>query len=278
MGAASLIRAASFAGLLALSACGIPDPPQNQTVSPTPIVVATPTPSPAPRPLIEPPSDSATPPGASSASVPVVLIEPPAPARLTPAGRTLIYEFEVGGQSGYDPRPEAPDARLSGVTWGIGYDGHQNAPKVIVADWSALGEANASRLAATHPYVGASAQAHLREVRDILVGWRTASDVFDRIDVGREFASARRAYGSKDFDALRPNAQAVLISIGFNRGYSFTGENRREMREVRRLVPGKDYGAMAGQIRASERVWRGTSIYGGMKRRRFAEANLMEKP
>lgn len=205
------------------------------------------------------------------------LIDPPPAPALSSEGRALIYEFEVGGQAGYNPRPEVPDARYSGVTWGIGYDGHQNTPAVIRSDWQALGAVKADRLAATHPFVGTSAQQHLREVRDILVAFTVASDVFDRIDVGREFASARRAYGPV-FDTLRPNAQAALISIGFNRGYSFVGDNRKEMRAVRDLVPKRDYAGMAAQIRASERCWRGTSIYSGMKRRRYAEAALMEKP
>lgn len=259
------LRSFILAGLLFLSACKtelatppVSPTPVHATASPTVPIGPTATPTATPKPL-------------------VVLIEPPEPETLSVPGRDLIYEFEVGGRSGYDPHPEAPDARLSGVTWGIGYDGHQNAPKIILEDWKALGERSANRLAATHPYAGVSAQQHLREVRDILVGWQIASDVFDRIDVGREFASARRAYGST-FDSLRPNAQAALISIGFNRGYSFIGDNRREMRIVRDLVPKKDYEGMADQIAASERCWRGTSIYAGMKRRRFAEAALMRKP
>ena len=202
--------------------------------------------------------------------------DPPAPA-LSPAGRALIYEFEVGGRSGYNPRPEAPDARASGVTWGIGYDGHQNAPKVITADWQALGDPTAQRLAATHPYYGKSAQAHLHEVHDILVAFGVASDVFDRIDVAREFAAARRAYGPA-FDALRPNAQAALISNGFNRGYSTVGANRTELRAIVSLVPSKDYDGMAAQLQTSARVWRGTTIENGMRRRRFAEAALMRTP
>jgi hypothetical protein len=223
------------------------------------------TPRPAPAPPIEVPAET-----------PGSWIEPPETPALSPAGRALIYEFEVGGQRGYNPRPEAPDARSSGVTFGIGYDAHQNAPIVIVGDWRALG-AQAQRLADTHPYYGRSAQTHLTEVRDILVAWQIASDVFDRIDTGREFSAARRAYGAA-FELLRPNAQAALISIGFNRGYSFVGANRTEMREVRNLTPARDYKGMADQIRLSERCWRGTEIYNGMKRRRLAEAKLMETP
>ncbi len=210
-------------------------------------------------------------------SPPLTFFSDPPPPALSPAGRALIYEFEVGGRSGYNSRPEAPDARASGVTWGIGYDGHQNAPKVITADWQALGDPTARRLADTHPFYGRSAQAHLHEVRDILVAFGAASDVFDRIDVAREFSAARRAYGVA-FEALRPNAQAALISNGFNRGYSTVGANRTELRAIVSLVPSRDYDGMAAQLQASARVWRGTSIENGMRRRRFAEAALMRTP
>lgn len=277
---------AYFVGILAaltLFGCGRPaevappkfvePPPQEPFVEPTPLPGTDPEPSDiviASLPVVEP-----TPLPVPEKSV--KLIAGPPLVALTPAGRALIYEFEVGGRSGYSPRPEAPDARFSGITWGIGYDGHQNAPKVIVEDWKALGARSAQRLADTHPFVGSSAQAHLSQVRDILVAWQAAADVFERIDVAREFAQARRAYG-KSFDTLRPNCQAALISNGFNRGYSFIGENRSEMRSIRDSVPQGDYAKMAGYMRASARVWEGTEIYRGMLRRRLAEAKLIETP
>lgn len=244
--------------LLTLSGCKQPLVEAPQTAAPaTPVAesVMRPAPTVVPEPIIQ---------------------TPPAPARLTRAGRELIYEFEVGGRSGYDPRPEAPDARLSGVTWGIGYDGHYNSPGAIVVDWRPLGAVKTARLAAVHPYYGPSAQAHLHEVRDILVIWDLAVDVFDRIDVGREFDAGHRLWPG--FDDLRPNAQAALISNGFNRGWSVVGAARAEMREMKRLVPLKDYAGIATQLRKSERVWRGTSVYNGLRRRRFAEATLCETP
>jgi hypothetical protein len=195
---------------------------------------------------------------------------------LSTSGYGLIIEFEVGGRSGYNPRPEAPDARSSGVTWGIGYDAHQNTKIVILDDWKALGLNTAARLAETQPYYGRSAQQHLHEVRDILVSWGAANDVFLRLDVAREYSHCRKVYSK--FDELRPNAQAVLISLGFNRGYSMVGDNRRESRAIRDLVPKKDYAGMAAQLRVMVRVWRGTEIERGMTRRRLAEAKLMETP
>jgi len=67
------------------------------------------------------------------------------------------------------------------------------------------------------------------------------------------------------FDNLRPNAQAALLSLTFNRGSSMVGGNRREMRNIRDMTASKDY---AG-------IWRNTPDGPGLIRRREAEAKLM---
>lgn len=197
----------------------------------------------------------------------------PAPP-LSKAGESLIIEFEVGGKAGYRTHPEAPDARYSGVTWGIGYDGHANSVAVILIDWRPLGVPPSQRLAATHPYYGRSAQVHLRDVGDIIIPWMRAYEVFTRVDVAREYASCKKTFPG--FEQLRPNAQAALMSLTFNRGASLAGPNRTEMRKIRDLVPKKNYSAIAGEFRSMVRVWRGTSIFNGMQRRRLAEAKLVE--
>lgn len=276
----ALKRSVLIAVVALLSACSKPviEPAPRPVPEPTPVVEDVDPGSfeaePTPITPVSTPEPTAEPTIAPSPAA--VLIEAPDAPALTAAGRALIYDFEVGGRSGYNPHPEAPDARLSGVTWGIGYDAHQNSKKAILTDWSALGAKPSQRLAATQPYYGGSAQAHLRDVRDILVSWQQASDVFERIDVGREFAAANRLWPG--FSDLRPNAQAALISQGFNRGWSTLGANRTEMREMRRLTPLKNYSGIATQMRKSVRVWAGTSIYNGMRRRRLAEAKLVETP
>lgn len=247
--------------------------PPAKLVAPTPtpapfIIPATPTPAPA-----APPTASPT--LIVPEEVKPFIAAPTALPALSKAGHDLVIEFEVGGKSGYAPRPEAPDARFSGITWGIGYDAHQNKREVILDDWKALGRVSV-RLADTQPYYGKSAQAHLKDVRDILVAWTFAVDVFDKIDVAREFDNAKRAIPS--FEELRPNCQAAIISLGFNRGWSMTGSNRTEMREIRALAPNKDYAGIAKQFRVMIRVWRGTEIERGMTRRRLAEAKLVETP
>lgn len=195
----------------------------------------------------------------------------PAPGfTLTPAVRFMVTEAE-----GFVSKPEAPDARYSGISFGYGYDASTNAPYIIEQDWAPLPSPQPHRLAATHPYIGRAAQAHVHEVADIRVPRKLSDQVFDAIDVPRVYVQCKRAFPG--FDGLAYDAQSVLASLVFNRGASMVGESRREMREIRFLVPSKNYKAIAGQIRAMERVWRGTEIFHGMVNRREAEARIMEK-
>lgn len=224
--------------------------------SPTPAPRSTPSPTPAPPPFAGPP-----------------------PPLLSVLGLALIYQYEVGGQRQYErnPHAELPDLRYSGVTVGIGYDLHQYSKQVIMIDWGPRIPAPApSRFAATQPFYGLTAQAPWRQVRDILVPWAAATGVFLDNDVAREFSAAKRAFPK--FEGLRSNAQAALIANGFARGYSTAGPNRTEIRVIRDLVPLRDYAGIAAQLRAQERVWRGTSVYKGLRNRVNAEAVLCEIP
>lgn len=191
--------------------------------------------------------------------------------------KDLIVEYEVGGVAQYNryPYPEAPDARYSGITEGVGYDNHQNSAQMISLDWVSLGGDKSKRLANTHPYYGRSAQAHLKDVQDIMVPWTAAFEVFKRVDVARTFDECRKTFPG--FDNLRPNAKGALCSLVFNRGNSMTGDGRREMRHIRDYdVPRQDYSGIAQDIRSMKRLWRGTEIEHGMSRRRDAEAKLVE--
>jgi len=201
---------------------------------------------------------------------------PPAPL-LSVAGYKLILDYEVGGGAPYYnkllSRPTWPGEE-SGVTVGVGYDCGYNSRAVILGDWSEVRQA--ARLAAASGVTGPPAKARAAELRDILIAWGLAEEVFNRVTVTRFYQLAQRTYPG--FDGLRPNAQAALVSLTFNRGSSMTGDRRAEMREIRDCVPRRDYAGMARANRASIRVWRGTSIETGMARRREAEARLMETP
>lgn len=216
------------------------------------------------------------------ADKPAIVLPPPPPLSaagkqllLSSGGRELVLEFETGGRSGYDPHPEWPGGS-SGVTEGIGYDNGYYSRKVILSDWAALRVSDRTRLADTAGITGQRARTKRQEVKDIVVQWQLATDVFDRVDVAREFANAKRAIPG--FEDLRPNAQAAWLSLGFNRGWQMSGPNRLEMRTARDFAPKRDYEGMAIQFRKMIRVWRGTSIEKGMTRRRLAEAKLLETP
>lgn len=203
------------------------------------------------------------------------IVLPPRP-ELTEDGYVLIIEFETGGAQQYRrwPHPEWP-GQASGVTVGIGYDCGYNSQQVILNDWKRL-EDDARRLADTAGIRGIRAKGKAAELREILVQWETALDVFDEVTVTRFWQLARRTYPG--FDELRPNAQAALVSLTFNRGNDMIGDRRYEMRMIRDCAARQDYSGMARWNRRSIRVWAGTENYNGMARRRNAEAKLMETP
>ena len=222
-----------------------------------------PTPIPLPKPI------------ATLQPSPTPFLALPSTPRLTKAGEDLIIEFEVGGPSEYDPKPEWPQG-ASGVTIGVGYDLGYNSRTNILSDWVALGNSATLRFANLSGITGTRARDRLSTVRDILVKWQIALGVFNEVDVARTYGLCQRTFSR--FEELRPNAQASLISLIFNRGNGMSGPNRTEMRAIRDVAPNKDYAEMASQLRKMKRIWVGTSIYKGMARRREAEAVLMETP
>jgi hypothetical protein len=206
------------------------------------------------------------------------LVKLPPPPEINEAGYQVILDFEVGGGKRYYERflkrPEWPGA-ASGLTVGVGYDCGYNSRTVILSDWRALPERE--RLAECSGVTGSRAKALIGDRRDIEVPWLLAEDVFQRVSVAKFWQLCRRSWGP-DFDALRPNAQWALLSLTFNRGNSFSGPSREEMRRIRDLIPARDYAGMAAQLRKMVRVWEGRDIEKAMRTRRFAEARLMETP
>jgi len=204
-----------------------------------------------------------------------MVVSPAVPdGRISGAGRELIYEFEVGGGKPYYDRflsrPTVPPAQ-SGVTVGIGYDLGYNTEGQILRAWDRLPDGQADRLTTAAGLKQARARAILPSLRDIQIAWGDAEAVFNETTLTDFLDIADHAFPG--MDVLHPNAQAVLVSLAFNRGGSMLGDSRREMREVRSLVPAADYPGMAGAIRRMKRLWPGIP---GLLRRRESEARMME--
>jgi hypothetical protein len=206
------------------------------------------------------------------------LIGTPAKPSLSRDGYQLILDCEVGGGERYYnrflSRPEWPGG-YSGVTIGVGYDVGTVSRDVFRNDWLALPVNDGIRLEDVAGITGQRAKARLAEVRDILIRWDLAEGVFQSVDIPRFWQLARATFPG--FDDLRPNAQAALCSLIFNRGNSLAGPGRSEMREIARLSPRRDYEGMARQLRAMKRLWVGKG-QDGLLARRDSEADLMQKP
>lgn len=224
----------------------------------------------------------------AEATVPVVLalrdavdsiaVEPlPAPdSSIDPAVVALVVRWEVGSPAQYVRKYQGVicPGGASGPTVGIGDDlGHQTAQE-IRRRWG--WHPDVDRMATASGQVGPEKCSAWRAAhRDIRVGYDDAIRVFTRFAWPAYQAMAARAYRN-GWGELTRNHQGSLTSNGYNRGFSFLGSRRTEMREVRdTCVPGNDATCTAGQLRASCRVWDSQpDIRKGLCARRYAEAEF----
>lgn len=189
----------------------------------------------------------------------------------------LILEFEIGGGKQYYEKflqnPTWPEGQ-SGITIGIGYDLGYNTVEVFNQDWQKLGDVDQKRLSDCCGLKEDAAQERLDSVKDMIVPWELAWEVFNIVTVPKFYNFTKEAFPG--FEKLSADVQGGLVSLVFNRGTSMQGNRRVEMRVVRDLVTKQNVKGIAEQIRKMKRIWLGTSIENGMTRRREAEADLIE--
>ena len=189
----------------------------------------------------------------------------------------LILDYEVGGGLKYYNKalkhPCYPGG-ASGVTIGIGYDLGYNSDDQFRTDWRSLLDGNTfNRLSACLGYKGTSAKALIPNVKDIEIDWDIALIVFKTNTLPRFIKETLKAF--PEADQLHPDAFGALVSLVFNRGASVKGTNRGEMMNIRKLVPTKNYKAIAQEIIDMKRIWTDTDLTGLLKRR-DAEAALIK--
>jgi GH24 family phage-related lysozyme (muramidase) len=205
--------------------------------------------------------------------------------RLSDKAYELIIEFEVGGgRKYYDANLKTPTwpGQDSGVTVGIGYDCGYNEASAIVNDWTSAGlnQGDAKRLASTAHAIGQMARGEVKKVKDIVVPWHAAWNVFNDVTLPKFIRQTLKTFPGAELK-LPADAFGALVSLVFNRGSSLTGPRREQMRTIRGLIEKLPKGQrlqdqIADQIRAMIPLWKGTAIYAGMKRRRNSEADLVE--
>lgn len=195
---------------------------------------------------------------------------------IDPAVVALVVRWEVGSPAQYVRKYQGVicPGGASGPTVGIGDDlGHQT-PQEVRRRWS--WHPDVDRMVTASGQVGPEkCNAWRAAHRDIRVGYDDAIRVFTRYSWPTYQAMAERAYRN-GWAALTSNHQGSLTSNGYNRGFSFLGSRRTEMREIRdTCVPVNDPPCTAVQLRASCRVWDSQpDIRKGLCARRYAEADF----
>lgn len=196
---------------------------------------------------------------------------------LDPAVVALVVRWEVGSPAQYARKYERPicPKGYSGPTIGIGGDLGTQTEREIRAAWGHHPDIEVMVTASgqTGP---ARCKAWLAANRDkVRVSYDDALAVFTTHDWPRYSAMASRAYRN-GWDGLTYWHQSSLTSNGYNRGFSFLGSRRIEMREIRdTCVPSSLAPCTAAQLRVSCRVWDSQpDIRKGLCARRYAEADF----
>ena len=197
----------------------------------------------------------------------------------TPETLKLLLDFEVGGGETYYnahlKKPTYP-GEASGVTIGIGYDLGYNSADQFKADWKAhLPGKDFDALAACLGKKGAAAKSAVASVKKIDVLWSKAQAVFESSTIPRFWKQTLAAFPGAE--SLPGDCQGALLSLVFNRGGSMEGDRRREMREIREAVQTGAVDRIPALLKGMIRIWIGTTIEEGMRRRRNAEAALFAK-
>lgn len=191
-------------------------------------------------------------------------------------GLAQIVYFEVTSEEYYEEHLSSPTwpGGGSGVTIGIGYDLGQNDQETIANDWRGrIPETDMNDLLAVAGSTGEDAAGQIDGLHHIAIPLEQAKEVFYTITLPRYARMTRNAYPG--VEELLADAQAMMLSLVYNRGTKMEGERRREMKAIKPLVQAGDLRGIAAQIRSMKRLWDIDQLP-GLHARRDREAELIE--
>lgn len=190
----------------------------------------------------------------------------------------LIYDFEVGGGESYYnkflKRFTWPGLS-SGPTIGIGVDCAYYSKQELEKLFSFLQHNERNLVSGSTGKTGEAGKAYTKILRDagIEVSWQQAQKIFLNTTWVKFSRLTDRVFPSSD--DLCDDAYGALVSLVFNRGGSLVGDSRSEMRDIKNLIPSRNYHAIARKIRSMKRLWFGKG-FDGLIERREREAKMVE--
>ena len=198
----------------------------------------------------------------------------------TPSPETLklLFDYEVGGGKPYY------DKYLSKFTWpggasgptiGIGVDCGYYTKEELSKIFHFLSTDQIKLIQEASGKTGASGKEYTKTLREagISVSWEQAKEIFETLTWPKFAKLAEKTFSG--LDKLCDAVYGAIVSLVFNRGSSMVGDSRLEMRNIRDLVPKKDYRGIANELRKMKRIWKGKGL-DGLIERREAEAKLVE--
>ncbi len=204
----------------------------------------------------------------------------------------LIVDYETGGRGFYErvikQRPIWPK-EASGITIGFGYDLGYASLDEYRNDWAqVIATLTAAQKSAMESCVGfhsgkdstAKMQELLARVRDIVFSWDASQIVFKAKTLPKFALLTDQAL--PNCSLLNGDCFGVLVSLTFNRGPSYSTPQKpsdvkdryREMRKIKADMVAQIFADIPKQLKEMIRIWVGTAVETGLRRRRLDEADL----
>ena len=204
----------------------------------------------------------------------------------------LIVDYETGGKAFYEQvikqRPIWPK-EASGITIGFGYDLGYVTLDEYRSDWvHVIATLTVAQKSAMEACIGfhsgkdsaAKMQALLANVKDIVFSWDASQIVFKAKTLPKFALLTDQAL--PNCSLLNGDCFGVLVSLTFNRGPSYSRQRQpndvkdryREMRNIKADMIAKTFADIPKQLKEMIRIWVGTAVETGLRRRRIDEANL----
>jgi len=191
------------------------------------------------------------------------------------AGEAFIIQEETGGKGYYEKVYRNSfiwPGSSSGPTALVGVDiGYYTETEVNDIFKPLTNSKELELIQAGRGLKKSAAEEYVPKLKHILFPWEEAVTMFKKFTLPKFTKLTRAVFPG--VAELSSAAQAALLSIVFNRGVSLKGASRKEMLEIRNLVPKKDYNGIAAQIKSMKRLWSS----GGLPARRDREAALVLK-